>query len=68
MNTKSQLVVECYQLAFFVKIAFEKISSGKKKNMNYTIIYGRKKQTQKIVSKNQKIVSKSQIIKFLHPI
>lgn len=71
MNTKSQLVVECYQLAFFVKIAFEKIrkiSSGKKKNMNYTIIYGRKKQTQKIVSKSQKIVSKSQIIKFLHPI
>lgn len=34
MNTKSQLVVQCYQLAFFVKIAFEKnrkISCGTKK-------------------------------------
>lgn len=63
MNTKSQLVVQCYQLAFLLKLLLKKQKNKlwNKKNINYTIIYGRKKQ-------NQKIVSKSQIIKFLHPI
>lgn len=53
MNTKSQLVVQCYQLAFLLKLLLKKnrkISCGTKKNINYTIIYGRKKQNQKIMS------------------
>lgn len=52
MNTKSQLVVQCYQLAFLLKSLLKKQENKlwNKKNINYTIIYGRKKQNQKIMS------------------
>lgn len=52
MNTKSQLVVQCYQLAFLLKLLLKKQENKlwNKKNINYTVIYGRKKQNQKIMS------------------
>lgn len=49
MNTKSQLVVQCYQLAFLLKLLLKKQENKlwNKKNINYTIIYGRKKKIKK---------------------
>lgn len=63
MNTKSQLVVQCYQLAFLLKLLLKKnrkISCGTKKNINYTIIYGRKKTK----SKNHVLKSNNKVLAF----
>ena len=49
MNTKSKLVVQCYQLAFLLKLLLKKQENKlwNKKNINYTIIYGRKNKIKK---------------------
>lgn len=62
MNTKSQLVVECYQLAFFVKIALEKIrkiSSGKKKkhDLHHNIWQKKTKSKNHVLKSNNKVLA-----------
>ena len=62
MNTKSQLVVQCYQLAFLLKSLLKKQENKlwNKKNINYTIIYGRKKTK----SKNHVLKSNNKVLAF----
>lgn len=62
MNTKSQLVVQCYQLAFLLKLLLKKQENKlwNKKNINYTIIYGRKKTK----SKNHVLKSNNKVLAF----
>lgn len=62
MNTKSQLVVQCYQLAFLLKLLLKKQENKlwNKKNINYTILYGRKKTK----SKNHVLKSNNKVLAF----
>ena len=59
MNTKSQLVVQCYQLAFLLKSLLKKQENKlwNKKNINYTIINGRKKSKNHVLKSNNKVLA-----------
>ena len=76
MNTKSQLVVQCYQLVFLLKLLLKKQENKlwNKKNINYTIIYGRKNKNiwqkkqkymaEKTKSKNHVLKSNNKVLAF----
>lgn len=62
MNTKSQLVVQCYQLAFLLKLLLKKnrkISCGTKKHKLHHNIWQKKTK-----SKNHVLMSNNKVLAF----